>query len=329
MPTKILVATDGRSGALGALHVARLLAERSGAGVEVIAVFESTNPYAVGSPLGIASLPPHYVRAAIDALRSRVRTQLTEIGTGPADWPVSVEMGSVAATIARAAAKQAPRLIVLGLRRPGALERWLARETLLRLIHLAPAPVLAVPENVGELPRRVVLAVDFSDFSRRAAREVIDTVAPDGRLHLAHVTWIPTWEEGKTRGPEWTEWEETYRAGVERRLEEFAAELGCPASCEVETHLLTGDPGSEILRLAEEVDADLIAAGSHGAGFFGRIVLGSVSGKLVHGAHCSLLIAPPQTIPAELGLEDLSERDLLQNLGRAGALAFSDSSPPA
>jgi nucleotide-binding universal stress UspA family protein len=137
------------------------------------------------------------------------------------------------------------------------------------------------------------------------------------------------WEKGNVERTELTEWEKTYRAGVERRLEEFATQLERPDGITVKTHLCSGDPGPELLRLAEEVDADLIAAGSHGAGFIGRIVLGSVSGKLVHGARCSLLISPPRTVPSDLRLEALSERDVLANLGTAGELSLSSSSPPA
>ena len=66
-----------------------------------------------------------------------------------------------------------------------------------------------------------------------------------------------------------------------RRLEKEAEIVKAAGAGEVHTHILSGDPSSEILRLADDVEADLIAAGSHGVGFVGRIVLGSVSSKLV------------------------------------------------
>ncbi|HET8657330.1 MAG TPA: universal stress protein [Longimicrobiaceae bacterium] len=322
MSSGILVATDGRPGALGALRVARLLAQRRGSGVAVIAACEPTGLYPPGSPYAVPVPPPYDAAAALEALRSRVHAQLAELGSGAADWPISVEKGSAAATIARAAVRQGAGLIVLGLRQPNAVERWLARETLLRLVHLADAPVLAVPERAAGLPRRAVLAVDFSEFSQRAARRVIDTLAPGARLYVAHATWTPVREDGSADHAGWTEWERSYRAGVERRLEEFTAKLGLPDDVSAEVQVLAGDPGTAILRLADQVDADLIAAGSHGAGYFGRIVLGSVSGKLVHGSRCALLIAPPRSIPEELAL-DLTEDELLANLGMAGELTRS------
>jgi nucleotide-binding universal stress UspA family protein len=327
MPANILVATDGKPGAQGALRLARLLADRDRSRVQVLTVFESTDLYLADSPHAVASLPPHYFPAAIEALRKRVQAQLGGIGPGAADWPVVVERGPVARTIARTAAKGDASMIVLGLRQPGSVERWLARETLLRVIYLAHVPVLAVPESMDDLPRRAVAAVDFSEFSDRAVRNVIDLLSPAGELRLAHVTWTPPWDgnlHDRTERTERTEWEETYRMGVERRLAEFAAHLAPPEGVTAETHLLSGAAGEEILRFADESHADLIAAGSHGAGFFGRVLMGSVSSRLVHGARCALLIVPPPTPTPELLLE-MDDRELLANLGTAGDLALSNS----
>ena len=67
------------------------------------------------------------------------------------------------------------------------------------------------------------------------------------------------------------------------------------------------------------VNADLIAAGSHGAGFFGRIVIGSVSSKLVHGTRASLLLTPPADVPDELQV-GLNEAEVLSDLGTAAEL---------
>lgn len=53
--------------------------------------------------------------------------------------------------------------------------------------------------------------------------------------------------------------------------------------------ILKGPPEKEIVELAEEWGADLIVVGSHGWGFFGRM-LGSVSNAVVHHAPCSVLV---------------------------------------
>jgi nucleotide-binding universal stress UspA family protein len=325
MKPRILVTTDGKPGASGALRMARHLRESTQARVEVLAVCEPLDFYGIGFPdSGMATIPPQHTPATLGLAEQRVRSQLADIGDGAAEWPLSLEVGPVAATIARYAAEHGSRLILLGLHEQGTVGRWMSRETLLRVIHLAHVPVLAVPERVSTLPRTVVIAVDFSDFSLRAAHQAIAGPARGAHLHLIHVSPPPraleTWMVS-------LEWLGVYRAEAERRLKGLAAELERSAAVTVDTHLRGGDAGPEVLRLAEQVGADLIVAGSHGSGFLGRLVMGSVSGALVHGAHCSLLITPPQTIASELQL-DLSKREPLVGVGTAGGVAATQGRTP-
>jgi nucleotide-binding universal stress UspA family protein len=51
-----------------------------------------------------------------------------------------------------------------------------------------------------------------------------------------------------------------------------------------------GDPADEILRLAEEREADLIVAGARGVSFLERLLVGSVADRLLKYADCSVLI---------------------------------------
>ncbi|HSE24270.1 MAG TPA: universal stress protein [Pyrinomonadaceae bacterium] len=52
-----------------------------------------------------------------------------------------------------------------------------------------------------------------------------------------------------------------------------------------------GSPASEILNFAEDWQPDLIVVGSHGRSVVGRLVLGSVSQKVVTEARCSVRVA--------------------------------------
>ena len=57
-----------------------------------------------------------------------------------------------------------------------------------------------------------------------------------------------------------------------------------------ETLVRNGNPVDEILRVADETDADLIVLGSHGTGRAKRFLLGSVSDRVLEYASCSVLI---------------------------------------
>lgn len=69
-----------------------------------------------------------------------------------------------------------------------------------------------------------------------------------------------------------------------------------------------GSPSGEVVSKAEEWGAELIIVGSHGLSGLGRILLGSISHKIVTDAHCSVRVArkrqvttaPPRLI---LGLD--------------------------
>ncbi|HYM91819.1 MAG TPA: universal stress protein [bacterium] len=51
-----------------------------------------------------------------------------------------------------------------------------------------------------------------------------------------------------------------------------------------------GDPTAEILKAGQEHKADLIVMGSRGLGQIGGLILGSVSERVLHGAHIPVLI---------------------------------------
>lgn len=59
---------------------------------------------------------------------------------------------------------------------------------------------------------------------------------------------------------------------------------------EVKTKLKYGDPGRAIIEEANEGDYDLIVMGSRGLGAFSRVMLGSVSNKVVNHVKINTLV---------------------------------------
>lgn len=57
----------------------------------------------------------------------------------------------------------------------------------------------------------------------------------------------------------------------------------------IETEVLRGAPDQQVVEKAKDWNADVIVVGSHGRGFWGRL-LGSVSNGVVHHAPCSVLV---------------------------------------
>ena len=61
---------------------------------------------------------------------------------------------------------------------------------------------------------------------------------------------------------------------------------------EVKTLSMSGDPANVTLKIAEEERADLIAIGRRGLGGLSRLLLGSVSEKIVAHARCAVTVVP-------------------------------------
>ena len=80
------------------------------------------------------------------------------------------------------------------------------------------------------------------------------------------------------------------RRHAEATLEHAADEarrVGVP----FQARLLTGDPAVEICSLADELDARLIAVGTHGHGAVMRLLVGSVSAAVIRHANRPVLVA--------------------------------------
>ncbi len=72
---------------------------------------------------------------------------------------------------------------------------------------------------------------------------------------------------------------------------------------QTETMVRVGKPVDQVVRVAEEIDADLIVLGSHGMSRAQRFLLGSVSGRVLQYASCSVVIVkkrPGEAIPESI-----------------------------
>jgi nucleotide-binding universal stress UspA family protein len=88
----------------------------------------------------------------------------------------------------------------------------------------------------------------------------------------------------------------------------------------IETYATYGSPAWEILGKAEKFLSDLIVVGSHGRGAFSRILLGSISQKVLNEARCSVRIAR-----GKIEVDQSPERILIGFDGSDGARVAVES----
>jgi len=75
---------------------------------------------------------------------------------------------------------------------------------------------------------------------------------------------------------------------AKKSLEEIRQEK-IPADIRVQTKVLLGRPANEIVRLAEDENADLIVIPTHGESGWQRFMFGSVAERVVRHAECPVL----------------------------------------
>jgi len=280
----IVVATDGLPQSRGALAMARALAGPLHGTINVVAVHQSI---AMMAPDGQLLLDPNVTASLRADLTRRVREQCT--AGAAADAPIAdcaVLNGEPARVINDVATSRKAQLIIVGLGRHELVDRLFGDETALKVARSSHLPVLAVPEGDVAAPRHAVAAIDFSEGSLRAARAALRLLGDRGVLELAHV--VP---RDRLLFDAWVSQEE-YMRFVRHSLTRFRARLAIPSSVRVEDVVLSGDPARELLSYAARAGADLIAVGSHGHGFVTRLVIGSVTTKLLRMASCAVLVIP-------------------------------------
>ena len=84
----------------------------------------------------------------------------------------------------------------------------------------------------------------------------------------------------------------SFEKAAQEAAERVAGELR-GAAPQVDTQVLVGSPAEEIVRAADALGAGLIVTGSRGAGVASSILLGSVSHRVLHYAHCPVLVVRP------------------------------------
>jgi nucleotide-binding universal stress UspA family protein len=146
---------------------------------------------------------------------------------------------------------------------------------------------------VSVFPTTILLATDGSDEAKRATEAAVELSKDTGsELHVAYVLPSPAQLIGHHLYSD--EMRESLIGGAEREAERFLKEqaerIGSDGAKVAETHLRSGDPDKEILRLAEALEVGLIVIGSRGLGAVSRALMGSVSDSVVRHAHCPVFV---------------------------------------
>lgn len=158
----------------------------------------------------------------------------------------------------------------------------------------------------GDRPFSIVVGFDFSELGKLALAEALGLASLNQRTVL-HILGVLDASEGlgpvRPERKSDDETTEQVQAEIKVVLEETIQKYD-PSRFRFYIHARIGEPAEEIIRLADEAHADLIVIGTHGRSGIERLLLGSVSERVVRHAGCPVLVMRPKREPADADEDD-------------------------
>lgn len=278
MPLQLIVGNDGSLRSRDAMALAAQLASVAPAQLTVITTY-----LGLDVPDGDLS-----VAGREDALRAQDQAK-REFPDLEATYRIRLS-SSAARALHEEADELGADLIVMGTSQTRGLARLTGASVTEAVLVAAPCAVAVAPIGFHERPttplRRVGVAYVATADARRALRTGIDIAQAAGaELRLisavcADPLTVPIHLEGRATG--------VLRSVASAGLEAAAREV--PEGLALETVVADGDPGPVLIDASHHLD--LLVLGSRAYGPMRRTLLGSVSARVVRGAHCPVIVEP-------------------------------------
>jgi nucleotide-binding universal stress UspA family protein len=306
MYRKLMVPLDGSTFAEHALPVARSIARKCQADLELVVVLPPlTETYAEGVVFSPAELEEE-ARADRLAYLDKVKQRLGE------EVPITVRVleGTVSSSLTAYAAAEGIDLVVMATHGRGPLGRFWLGSVADEMVRTSGLPLLLIrPEtNAIDLarepkPGKIILPLDGTPLAEQIIEpaiqvgsllpeveftllRVINPVMPAGRFPDVP----PVDAEAHSLLDRIEQMQNDLVREAREYLEVIAARLRY-RGLKVTTHVVVEDqPAEAILHEAEAEGATMIALETHGRGGLARLFMGSVADKVVRGAHVPVLV---------------------------------------
>lgn len=222
--------------------------------------------------------------------REQLLAEMDAAEQATSGWPPQVQFehvllaGMAGDQLVRLAAQEKADLVVIGRQRHK--EQTTLGLAAGRLVHQCPSSVLVAPREATAALQKILVPIDFSSPSADAlavARQIATSTGAE--VVAQHVYRVPPGFEKP--GDKFEDLAETLRAHAERRWTEFATDLATPPAIpSMRYDLIPQDDwqakaADVVVRVADELNVDLIVCGSQGHSGLTRLFLGSTSEGLL------------------------------------------------
>lgn len=296
MSRHVMVPLDGSSFAETALPAALRLTEATGSSLELVMVQE----------LGPVFAMEAWEAAYPEAARTYLDDVVARMSNGSArEIETTVLVGRPASELDERSRESTTDLIVMATHGRGPVSRvWLGSVADELMRHTRTPILLVRPEHKEKVDltdrpsfQRVLIPLDGSERAEAVLAEAVSLArGADGHYTLLRVVRYPdelvsAYVPGTIQMSQQVVDEGIREANV--YLERVATRMR-QDGLEVENRVLVDSrPASAILTYADENEIDLIAMATHGRGGVPRAVMGSVTDKVVRGAHRPVLVVRP------------------------------------
>lgn len=136
----------------------------------------------------------------------------------------------------------------------------------------------------------ILVPVDGSDNALRAVRYALGLAEATGvRIRLFYVFPVSSVEIIGMAGMSRDDVDHAAQAGAQRVFDEVHAQIG-DVSVEISDDTSVGDPAEEIIRCTEDDGRLLVVLGRRGLSTVQKLLLGSVSEKVMRHAQCPVMV---------------------------------------
>jgi len=276
---KILVAYDGSPSAQSALALASQMAREDKSWIKVLAVVPTyqgdLDLIGVSNIKEVLAGPGERLLAEARKIAEKEQVHIL----------TNLQQGEPYEQIVQVAEEENCDLIIVGRRSSTDLERDLIGSVTARVIGYTRKDVLVVPKN-GKLSwENILLATDGSISCDNALARSLE-IAQERGSKLAAVSVVYTNDEFYAMAQDIMKGLYREADKVLDKVKSWAGDLGIQA----ELFVKDGEPYQAIVHLATERASDLIVIGSHGRKGLTRLLMGSVTERVIGYADCPVLV---------------------------------------
>ena len=267
---KILVAFDGSESSRNALKQAIKFQETENAWIRVLVVLP---PYE--GDLEIIGVSD--IKSVLEGSSEKLIAEAKEIADSErAAIITDVEQGQAYEKIVDVAEAENCDIIVMGRRGIHHIERMFMGSVTSRVIGYTKKDVLVVPKDATIQWGNILLAVDDSQYSKIAVKHAMDFALSYG-ANVTAVSIVDVNDEFYAQVPHAVD---RMVDGAKLLLEEVR-KIAETIDTNIETIVREGEAYERIVETAQEKNADIIFMGSHGRTGLKKLVMGSVTEKVI------------------------------------------------